>query len=43
MYGLTDDPAYGTVAAKNNMWTIGSYQYANVAAGKWYVTGVKWD
>lgn len=43
MYGLTDDPAYGTVAAKNNMWTIGSYQYANVAAGKWYVTGVLWD
>jgi basic membrane lipoprotein Med (substrate-binding protein (PBP1-ABC) superfamily) len=43
MYGLTDDPAYGTVAAKNDMWTIGSYTYANVAAGKWYVTGVKWD
>ena len=43
MYGLTDDPAYETVATKNNMWNFGSYQYASAATSKWYVTGVVWD
>jgi len=43
MYGLTDDPAYETVATKNDMWNFGSYQYASAATSKWYVTGVVWD
>jgi simple sugar transport system substrate-binding protein len=43
MYGLTDDPAYETVATKHNMWNFGSYQYASAATSKWYVTGVVWD
>jgi basic membrane protein A and related proteins len=43
MYGLTDDPAYSTVAAKNNLWTFGSYQYSYAAAGKWWGAGVVWD
>ena len=43
MYGLTDDPAYSTVAAKNNLWTISSYQFPYAAAAKWWVSGVTWD
>jgi simple sugar transport system substrate-binding protein len=43
MYGLTDDPAFATVAAKSNKWAFGSYQYAYESAGKWWATGVIWD
>lgn len=43
LFGLTDDPAYGTVAAKHNLWTFSSYQYKQAAAGKWWATGVIWD
>jgi simple sugar transport system substrate-binding protein len=43
MYGLTDDPAYETVATKHSLWNFGSYQYASNAISKWYVTGVVWN
>ena len=43
MYGLTDDPAYSTVAAKSKLWSVGSYQYAYPAAGNWWVSGVIWE
>jgi basic membrane protein A len=43
MYGLTDDPAYATVAAKANKWSFSSYQYPYAASGKWWAAGVVWD
>jgi basic membrane protein A and related proteins len=43
MDGLTDDPAYVTLAGKKNVWAVGSYQGHQAAAGKRYMTGVVWD
>ncbi|HKP18535.1 MAG TPA: BMP family ABC transporter substrate-binding protein [Gaiellaceae bacterium] len=43
MYGLTDDPAYGTVAAKASKWSFSSYQYAYKGSGKWWASGITWE
>jgi basic membrane protein A len=41
--GLTNDPAYVTLAAKRNVWAVGSYQGHQPAGGKSWLTGVVWD
>jgi hypothetical protein len=31
------------LAAKRNVWAVGSYQGHQPAGGKWWLTGVVWD